>query len=85
MSNHSICFCGEIRKIFYEYPLLSGTMVSLLQELVQVTAVLKNNVLSYFSIKTCCCLKGSRYTFKGGNMSKMLLPSSIMETNSFLL
>ena len=26
MSTHNICFCGEIRKILCEYPLLSGAM-----------------------------------------------------------
>ena len=27
MSNHNICFCGEIRKIVFGYPLLSVAML----------------------------------------------------------
>ena len=27
MSTHNICFCGEIRKILYGYPLMSGAML----------------------------------------------------------
>ena len=29
MSTHNICFCGEIRKIFTLYPLLSRPMYSI--------------------------------------------------------
>ena len=28
MSTHNICFCGEIRKILSDYPILSGAMTT---------------------------------------------------------
>ena len=48
MSAHNICFHGEIRKILYGYPILSGTIVYvsknpfLMDRLVYTTNLLSN-------------------------------------------
>ena len=45
MSTHSICFLGEIRKIFFGYPLLSRTITNHISclNLLQVEMGMKNH------------------------------------------